>query len=73
MLFQAQHDLNLDLSRTYFVGDDDRDAEAADRAGCLFAKVSPDRALQTWVEELLDVQQTEETEKYGKTSSDHRA
>jgi histidinol-phosphate phosphatase family protein len=53
MLFQAQHDLNLDLSRTYFAGDDDRDAEAAARAGCLFAKISPERSLKDWVEELV--------------------
>ena len=38
MLFQAQHDLNFDLSRTFFAGDDERDREAAERAGCLFAR-----------------------------------
>ena len=73
MLFQAQHDLNLDLSQTTFVGDDERDAEAAERAGCLFAKISPDRSLKDWVEELIKVQHMEETEKHGKTSFDHRA
>jgi D-glycero-D-manno-heptose 1,7-bisphosphate phosphatase len=36
MLFQAQHDLRLDLSRTVFVGDDPRDGEAAQAAGCPF-------------------------------------
>jgi D-glycero-D-manno-heptose 1,7-bisphosphate phosphatase len=34
MLFQAQRDFNLDLSRTVFVGDDERDAQAAGAAGC---------------------------------------
>lgn len=34
MLFQAQRDFDLDLSRTIFIGDDERDAEAADAAGC---------------------------------------
>jgi len=53
MLFQAQRDLNLDLSRTYFVGDDERDAEAADGAGCPFALVSEHKPLIAWVRELL--------------------
>jgi D-glycero-D-manno-heptose 1,7-bisphosphate phosphatase len=73
MLFQAQRDLNLDLSRTYFVGDDERDGEAADHAGCLFAKISPDRPLAEWVGELLNDQKTEDKEAHGKTSLDHRA
>lgn len=34
MLFQAQREHHLDLSRTPFIGDDERDAEAADAAGC---------------------------------------
>ena len=34
MLFQAQRDFNLDLTRTVFVGDDERDAQAAEAAGC---------------------------------------
>ena len=63
MLFQAQRDLSLDLSRTYFVGDDERDGEAADRAGCLFAKISQDRPLMDWVAELLHESKTEEKEK----------
>jgi histidinol-phosphate phosphatase family protein len=33
MLFAAQHDHDLDLSRTPFVGDDERDAQAAEAAG----------------------------------------
>jgi len=72
MLFQAQRDLNLDLSRTYFVGDDERDGEAADRAGCLFARISPERPLIQWVSELLNDQTTEENEKHGNTSFAHR-
>ena len=73
MLFQAQRDLNLDLSRTYFAGDDERDREAADRAGCLFARISHDRTLIDWVNELLTDKKTEEKEKHGNTSLDHRA
>ena len=34
MLFQAQREHQLDLSRTPFIGDDERDAEAACAAGC---------------------------------------
>jgi histidinol-phosphate phosphatase family protein len=72
MLFQAQRDLNLDLSRTYFVGDDERDGEAADRAGCRFAEISAERPLIDWVTELLNHQTTEENEKHGNTSFAHR-
>lgn len=45
LLFQAQRELNLDLSRTPFVGDDERDAEAADAAGCAFLEVSDELPL----------------------------
>jgi histidinol-phosphate phosphatase family protein len=45
LLFRAQRELNLDLSRTPFVGDDERDAEAADAAGCPFLGVSDARPL----------------------------
>ena len=34
MLFQAQREHNLDLTRTWFIGDDERDAQAADAACC---------------------------------------
>jgi histidinol-phosphate phosphatase family protein len=34
MLFEAQHEFSLDLSRTLFIGDDERDAQAAYAAGC---------------------------------------
>ena len=34
MLFQAQRDFHLDLTRAPFIGDDERDAEAAHAAGC---------------------------------------
>ena len=62
MLYQAQRDLNLDLSRTYFVGDDERDREAADHAGSPFARISPDRPLAKWVNELLNDPNTEDKE-----------
>ncbi|MGH7340452.1 MAG: HAD-IIIA family hydrolase, partial [Candidatus Rokuibacteriota bacterium] len=34
LLFQAQREHHLDLSRAWFVGDDERDGQAADAAGC---------------------------------------
>jgi D-glycero-D-manno-heptose 1,7-bisphosphate phosphatase len=45
MLFEAQRDFHLDLSRTLFVGDDERDAEAAQAAGCPFARVDDQQSL----------------------------
>jgi D-glycero-D-manno-heptose 1,7-bisphosphate phosphatase len=36
LFFQAQRDLDLDLSRTWFIGDDERDAQAALTAGCRY-------------------------------------
>ena len=38
LLFQAQRDLHLDLSRTLFIGDDERDGQAAEAAGCPFER-----------------------------------
>jgi D-glycero-D-manno-heptose 1,7-bisphosphate phosphatase len=52
MLFQAQHDFNLDLSRTLFIGDDERDGQAAEVAGCLSALVSHEKTLLNIVAEL---------------------
>jgi D-glycero-D-manno-heptose 1,7-bisphosphate phosphatase len=53
MLFQAQRDFNLDLSGTVFVGDDGRDALAAERAGCVFARISAEQPLIRWAELYL--------------------
>ncbi len=53
MLFQAQHDFNLDLIRTLFIGDDERDAQAAEAAGCLPALVSEKRSLLEIVAEVI--------------------
>ena len=54
LLFQAQKDFALDLSRHTFIGDDDRDRLAADAAGCSFIQVSDDRPLGRAVDELLN-------------------
>lgn len=45
MLFQAQRDFHLDLSRTLFIGDDERDAQAAAAAGCASVLVSDEIPL----------------------------
>lgn len=54
MLFQAQREFHLDLSRTPFIGDDDRDGEAAEAAGCPFIQVSENRTLSDCVRELIE-------------------
>ena len=53
MLFQAQRDFHLDLTRTLFVGDDERDGQAAQAAGCRFAIVDEDRSLLDVARELV--------------------
>jgi D-glycero-D-manno-heptose 1,7-bisphosphate phosphatase len=45
MLFQAQRDFHLDLSRTLFIGDDERDAQAAAAAGCPSVLVTDEMPL----------------------------
>ena len=54
MFFAAQRDFHLDLTRCYFFGDDDRDAEAARRAGCRFIQVTDSRPLINCVRQLLE-------------------
>jgi D-glycero-D-manno-heptose 1,7-bisphosphate phosphatase len=53
MLEQAQRDHHLDLTRTFFVGDDERDAEAAIAAGANWALVGPDSSLLDITRRLL--------------------
>ncbi|MGE0821965.1 MAG: HAD-IIIA family hydrolase [Candidatus Binatia bacterium] len=53
MLFQAQREFNFDLSRVVFIGDDERDAQAAEAAGCLSALVSDRRSFATVVQEIV--------------------
>jgi histidinol-phosphate phosphatase family protein len=53
LLFQAQRDLNLDLSRTPFIGDDERDAQAADAAGCPSILVSNQLSLLAIARRLI--------------------
>jgi histidinol-phosphate phosphatase family protein len=53
MLFQAQRDFDLDLTRTPFIGDDERDRQAADAAGCPSVLVSERLSLLEAVQELM--------------------
>lgn len=53
MLFQAQRDFSLDLSRVPFVGDDERDGRAADAAGCPSILISGAQSLLGVVRQLL--------------------
>jgi histidinol-phosphate phosphatase family protein len=45
LLFEAQKEFHLDLTRTLFVGDDERDRQAAETAGCPFAMVTNEASL----------------------------
>jgi D-glycero-D-manno-heptose 1,7-bisphosphate phosphatase len=53
MLFRAQREWHLDLTRTPFIGDDERDGKAAEAAGCPFELATPNRALLDIVGETL--------------------
>ncbi len=66
MLFQAQRELNLDLTRTPFVGDDERDGQAADKAGCPFVRVSENEPLIERVRQLLASRLAEGVEHHAK-------
>lgn len=53
MLIQAAEDLDLDLSRSWMVGDKDTDAEAGHRAGCRSIKASLPEAVRTICSETI--------------------
>jgi histidinol-phosphate phosphatase family protein len=53
LLYQAQREYELDLTRTVFVGDDDRDAEAALAAGCRFRRVTNEVSLLEIAEDIV--------------------
>jgi len=54
LLFQAQRDFHLDLSRTPFFGDDERDGQAAEAAGCPWLLVSEERPLLEITKQVLN-------------------
>ena len=47
LLFRAQKELHLDLTQTLFIGDDERDRQAAEAAQCRFAMVNDHDSLLT--------------------------
>ncbi len=53
MLFEAQRDHHLDLTKTTFLGDDERDGQAAHAAGCPFGLVTETEPLLAHAERLL--------------------
>ncbi len=61
MLIQAQRDLHLDLTRMTFIGDDERDEQAAHAAGCHAAMVTEEVSLLDLTEDLLAAEAKEAT------------
>jgi D-glycero-D-manno-heptose 1,7-bisphosphate phosphatase len=53
MLFEAQRDFHLDLTKTTFFGDDERDIQAGEAAGCRTVLVSEDFSLLDATREYL--------------------
>jgi D-glycero-D-manno-heptose 1,7-bisphosphate phosphatase len=53
LLFRAQRDFQLDLSRITFVGDDERDNDAANRAGCRFEMVNEATPLSAIADRMV--------------------
>ena len=56
MLWQAQREFSLDLTRTVFFADDERDGEAARAAGCRWVRVSEDKPVLQVTREWLETQ-----------------
>ncbi len=52
-LFRAQREWHLDLTRTLFIGDDERDGQAAEAAGCPFRLVTASQQLIDIVKDEL--------------------
>jgi D-glycero-D-manno-heptose 1,7-bisphosphate phosphatase len=57
LLFQAQKKMHADLTKTYFLGDDERDREAARAAGCLFEKAGNGISLARLAERLIEAEE----------------
>jgi histidinol-phosphate phosphatase family protein len=73
LLFQAQRELSLDLSRSLFIGDDERDLEAAEAAGCPFALISEASSLLDVTTRLLRGELPNWRTVNDETRVDHRA
>lgn len=53
MIFKAQREFDLDLTKTWFIGDDRRDKLAAEAAGCKFIRISKNQSLSRIVKKKL--------------------
>tara|TARA_B100000123_G_C25472500_1_gene315456 strand:- start:368 stop:535 length:168 start_codon:yes stop_codon:yes gene_type:complete len=53
MIFNAQYDHDINLSKTYFIGDDQRDMEAAKRAACKQFLIGENDRLDDVIKTLL--------------------
>lgn len=53
MFLQAQRDFHLDLTKTVFIGDDERDGFAANKANCRFYRVDENNSLLQIVTKLV--------------------
>jgi len=53
LLFQAAREHNLDLTKTIFIGDDERDLQAGKAAGCKTILLGPEKNLFQVVKSLL--------------------
>lgn len=53
MLYQAQKDFSLNMTKCVLIGDDDRDIEAGEAAGCITYQVTEDRSLLQIVKEMV--------------------
>lgn len=54
MLYQAQKDFSLNLTKCYMIGDDERDIEAGGAAGCKCIMVSEEYPLLYAVKDILE-------------------
>lgn len=53
MLYQAQKDLSIDLTKSILIGDDDRDIQAGKSAGCICYKVDTNFDLYNYVCQIV--------------------
>ena len=56
MLYQAQRDLSLDLTKCWMLGDDERDMHAGADAGCRCMMVSDQHPLREAAEAILELE-----------------
>ena len=53
MIFDAQKKYSLNLSKCYFIGDDERDMEAGMRAGCKCRMIDKNNTIFDIVKEIV--------------------